>query len=235
MSDTPHLKDSTDPGAPDDAATDDELEAELARLRAAAERPAFSVRVLGGVLAVGGLVGFWAALRLLLDYLLTLEDPDAQLGCNLSVFIQCGAAMGSWQGSLLGFPNPVVGVAAFPVVVTIGVVVLAGFRPAPWFWRSLLAVSTVAIGFIGFAMWTSLYALNALCPWCMLVWAVMIPIYWLQLVHALQERILPAPDALRRLVVDHRWIGLAVIYAGVVVWIFAVMGSDLTTSIVDLF
>lgn len=190
-----------------------------------------STRVWAWTLLVGGLIGFYASLELTIERIRTLEDPNYVPSCNLSAWASCGPAMGSWQGSLLGFPNPLVGIGAFAVVVTTAVLVLSGARLPRWYRLCLLGASTVGIAFVGFAIWTSLYVLGALCPWCMVVWAVMIPIFWLQVVFALQEGDVPAPGGLRRAVVQNRWIGLALLYVAVLLWIMLEMGDVIIDSL----
>lgn len=187
-------------------------------------------RTLGWLLVVLGAIGLLASADLTVERYLTLVDPDHALSCTLSVFVDCGPAMGSWQGSLLGFPNPLLGIAGFSVVVTTGVVVLAGARLPRWYWLSLLAVTTVALALVVFLVWTSLYALVRLCPWCMVVWAVMLPLFWYQAVHAVQEGFLPASDGVRRTVVGNRHLFLAIGYVALIAWVFLVMGQYILTS-----
>ena len=198
-------------------------------LAADGPRP-LTARTLGWLLVVLGAVGFAGSAALSIERYLTLVDPGHVLSCSLNVFIDCGAAMGSWQGSLLGFPNPFLGVAAFPVVITTGVVVLTGARLPRWYWLALLATTTVALGLIVFLVWTSLYALVALCPYCMVVWAAMLPLFWYQVVHAVQEGYLPAGEGVRRTVVGNRHLFLAIGYVLLVVWVFLVMGPHILAS-----
>ena len=79
---------------------------------------------------------------------------------------------------MLGFPNPIIGVAAFPVVVTTGVAVLAGARLARWYWLGLQVGVTAALAFVAWLAFQSIYRIGALCPYCMVVWAVVIPMFW---------------------------------------------------------
>lgn len=195
-----------------------------------ANSASLSTRVWAWVMIVGGLIGGVASLELTVERIRTLEDPNYVPNCNISAWASCGPAMGSWQGSLLGFPNPIVGVGAFAILVTTAVLVLTGARLPRWYRLALLAATTVGIGFVVFAIWTSLYVLGALCPWCMVVWTVMIPIFWLQVVYSLQEGDVPAPAGLRRAVVQNRWIGVALLYIAVLLWIMLVMGDVIIAS-----
>ena len=86
-------------------------------------------------LLVGGLVGFVASAVLLIERIRLAEDSDYVPTCSINPVLSCGNVMESAQAALLGFPNPIIGVAAFPVVVTTGVALLAGWACllcAPW-------------------------------------------------------------------------------------------------------
>ena len=135
-------------------------------------------RALAIGLVVGGLIGFLASAVLLVERIRLAEDSDYVPTCSINPVLSCGNVMQSAQAALLGFPNPVIGVAAFPVVVTTGVALLAGARLAQWYWRGLQAGVTVAFAFICWLAVQSLYRIGALCPYCMVVWAVVIPLFF---------------------------------------------------------
>ncbi|HUH53977.1 MAG TPA: vitamin K epoxide reductase family protein [Microbacteriaceae bacterium] len=134
--------------------------------------------VFGVISILLGLIGWFASFELLTEYLKSLIEPDYTPNCNVSVLVTCGPNMGSWQGSVLGFSNTIIGVSAFVAPIIIGFSVLAGANFKPWFWR--LYVLGLAFGYI-FITWLSyqsIFALNTLCPWCMVVWLAMIPLWW---------------------------------------------------------
>lgn len=202
----------------DDDLTDDELLA--AELAATSVRDrSLGDRRFGWILVVFGLVGFAASLALSIEKVLKLEDPSHVASCSFNIFLDCSAAMGSWQGSLLGFPNPFIGVAAFPVVVTSGVVLLAGARLPAWYWRSLLGGTVAALGLVLFLVYTSVHELEKLCPYCMVVWFAVIPLFWYSLVYAVQGRMLGVSDTVRGFVVRNRFLLLLVLYLAVTAWV----------------
>ena len=135
-------------------------------------------RGLGIGLAIGGLVGLVASAMLLIERIRLAEDSGYVPSCSINPVLSCGNVMESAQASLLGFPNPVIGVAAFPVVMATGMALLAGGRLARWYWLGLQAGVTVAFALIGWLVFQSLYRIGALCPYCMVVWAVVIPLFW---------------------------------------------------------
>lgn len=128
---------------------------------------------------IAGAVGLFAAFELLTEFIKTLKDVDYVPNCSISVLVTCGPNMGSWQGSVFGFSNTILGIAAFTAPIFVGMALLAGARFAPWFWW--LYQTGLLFGF-GFVLWLahqSIFALGVLCPWCMVVWAVMIPLWWI--------------------------------------------------------
>ncbi|TPW74529.1 vitamin K epoxide reductase family protein [Schumannella soli] len=129
-------------------------------------------------LIVAGALGWWAAFNLTLDKIAVLEDPNAALSCNVSAFVQCGKNLDSWQGSVFGFPNPLLGLGGFVAPIAVGVALLAGARFARWFW---IAFNVGIVGALAFVIWLitqSFFSLGTLCPWCALVWSVTIPLFW---------------------------------------------------------
>lgn len=206
----------------DDDLTDEELLASEMAVPQAAPRT-LGDRRYGWVLLVFGLVGFAASLALSIEKILKLEDPDRVASCSFNIFLDCAAAMGSWQGSLLGFPNPFIGVAAFPVVVTSGVVLLAGARLPAWYWRSLLAGTVAALGLVVFLVYTSVAELGKLCPYCMVVWFAVIPLFWYSLVYTVQQGMLPVSQKVRDVVVRNRFLLLLALYLVITAWVVIAM------------
>ncbi|MBE9373207.1 vitamin K epoxide reductase family protein [Saccharopolyspora sp. HNM0983] len=147
--------------------------------------PAPVSRGLAWLYVLGGLIGLGASFALLLEKLEKLTDPGYVPTCSLNPIISCGSVMDSPQGALFGFPNPILGVAAFPVVVTAGVALLTGFRPPRWFWVGMQIGTTLALVFIHWLVVASLYDIGALCPYCMVVWVVTIPLFWYTTLHNL--------------------------------------------------
>ena len=83
--------------------------------------------------------------------------------------LSCGSVMTSPQASVFGFPNPVIGVVGFTVVLTTGVAILAGARLARWYWAGLQVGATAASVFVHWLVFQSLYRIGALCPDCLVV------------------------------------------------------------------
>ena len=155
-------------------------------------------RWLAILLVVTGAAGLTAALTLAIERIHLLENPDAGLGCDISPFVSCSGAMESWQGSLLGFPNPFIGLMAFPLVIVMGVLGLARVRMPRWVW------STFTVGVLGglvFALWLwqqSVFELGLVCPWCFLVYMTMSAMAPTFVTWAVGSGAMVAPAGLRR-------------------------------------
>ncbi|MFG2879802.1 vitamin K epoxide reductase family protein [Streptomyces sp. NPDC048337] len=130
------------------------------------------------LLLVGGLIGTLASGVLTHDRIRTLEDPLFTPGCNVNAVLSCGDVMTTWQGNLLGFPNMLLGVAGFAALSGLGIALVAGARFPRWLWRGLWAGIAAGFAFTVWLVGQCLYVIGALCPWCMVVWAVMIPLFW---------------------------------------------------------
>ncbi|MDQ1556092.1 MAG: hypothetical protein QOI02_1094 [Actinomycetota bacterium] len=148
-------------------------------------------------LIVGGAIAWFSAFQLTLDKFQVLADPNAVLGCNFSVIVQCGRNLSSAQGAAFGFPNPLLGLAGFVAPIAVGVGILAGARYARWFW---LAFNFGIAGALAFVIWLigqSIFVLGTLCPWCMVVWSVTIPMFLLVTLHNLRTGAIPARELAR--------------------------------------
>jgi len=149
------------------------------------------------LLIVTGAVGLLASLILSIDKVQQLQDKiagnESVFACDFSVWVSCSSVMASPQSAAFGFPNSFLGVIGFAVVLTLGVVWLAETGPARgWIWAGLQAGTVFGIAFVTWLQVQSIYKIGALCPYCMVVWAVMIPLFVGVTRHSLR---LIAPEA----------------------------------------
>jgi uncharacterized membrane protein len=154
-------------------------------------------RGLGISLIVGGVLGLLAATALVVEKIHKLEHPAAQLGCDISVLVGCSTSLDSRQGALLGIPNPMLGIVFWTAVTTVGVVILAVTLPR-WIWWALAAGMTGAFALVVWFIAQSIYVLGVLCPWCMLTWAVTIPLFLLVAGHVLRSGAIPLGPGVSR-------------------------------------
>jgi uncharacterized membrane protein len=170
-------------------------------------------RGLALLLAIGGAVGFAAAFVLILERIQLFRDPDYVPTCSFNPVLSCGSVMETWQAQAFGFSNPLIGVASFAAVTTIGVVLLTGAVVPRWFWLGLQAGALFGVGFVTWLAYQSIYSIEALCPYCMVVWAVMIPIFVYVTAHNVQAGHLPAPVRVRNALVRNKAIIVLVWFA----------------------
>lgn len=135
-------------------------------------------RGLGWVLLIGGGIGLLASFMLTIEYIHSLTEPDAQLLCDVNVFVTCQPAMNSSAGAILGFPNVILGLVSFTIAVVSGVVLLAGSALPRWYWIGLQVGLTFAIVFVHWLMVQSIFRIEALCLYCMAVWLVTAILFW---------------------------------------------------------
>ncbi len=150
------------------------------------------------LLLLTGALGLIASFVLAVEKYAVLADPAYVPTCSLNPVISCGTVMSSPQAELFGFPNPLLGVAGFSVLVTCGAVMMAGARLPTWFWWGLQIGVTAGVVLVHWLIYTSLYRLGALCPYCMVVWAVTIVAFWYVSLHNLRAVTAHRTDRLAR-------------------------------------
>lgn len=155
------------------------------------------------ILAFGGLIGFVASFILTIEKFALLKDPNFVPSCNISPLLSCGSVMKTQQASAFGFANSLIGVAGFAIVMTIGMMLLSGVfdrKAKRWFWLGLQAGAIFGVGFITWLQYQSIFTIGALCPYCMVVWAVTIPIFWYTTLYNLRTGVIATPSKLKGLV-----------------------------------
>lgn len=183
------------------------------------------------LLVVTGVLGELASFILSADkvQLLKAEIADKSYvpACDLSAWVSCSGVMASKQSEAFGFPNSFLGVLGFAVVLTLGVVALAGSPLPRWIWAGLQAGALFGIGFVTWLQSQSIYDINRLCPYCMVVWAAMIPLFVGVTAHSLQ---LFAPSsAITRFVSNWKVLIVALWYVAVIAAIWFQFGTRLFT------
>lgn len=130
------------------------------------------------MLIAAGAIGYICAFIIMFDKLKILDNPQYIPSCNLDPIISCGNIMQSNQANAFGFPNPFIGLGGFPVLIVVGLAMLAGATFKRWFWLTVNAGLLFAAGFVHWLFFESVYRIQALCPWCVIVWIVSITSFW---------------------------------------------------------
>ncbi|MEN4448702.1 vitamin K epoxide reductase family protein [Mycobacterium sp. SM3041] len=121
---------------------------------------------------LAGIIGEVAAFVLTVEKVRQLQNPSYVPSCSINPVLSCGSVMLTKQASLFGFPNPLLGIAAFSVVIVTGVLAVAGVRLPRWYWAGLAGGTLLGAVFVHWLIYQSLYEIGALCPYCMVVWVV---------------------------------------------------------------
>ena len=153
------------------------------------------------ILAIGGAIGVIASFELTYDKLKIAANPHYIPNCNFNPILSCSSVIKTWQASALGFPNSFMGLAGFSVVVTIGVALLVGMKANDlkrWFWWGLNIGSFLGVVLISWLQYQTIYRIHALCPWCMVVWAVTIPIFAYTTLYNLRNNFIPVSGKWKR-------------------------------------
>lgn len=121
------------------------------------------------VLLGAGIVGLAAAFILTVEKFHLLQDPSATLSCSVNIVLNCASVMQTWQASLFGFPNSLIGLMGYAVVITLAVAGLSGVK----FPKPFMFAAQIGFGFgLIFAYWLffqSVFVIQVLCPWCLFV------------------------------------------------------------------
>ena len=188
--------------------------------------------VYAGFLVLAGVLGWFFAFQLTLDKFAVLTDPDAQLSCNISVVVSCGKNLASWQGALFGFPNPLIGLAAWVAPVVVGLALLAGAKFDRWFRIAFNVGVLGAIALVVFLVYTSIFVLGTLCIWCMLTWVVTIPLFWLVTLNNLRDGTIPvAPRAREFFARLYEWVPALTIACYLIIGVLAQVRLDALNSL----
>jgi uncharacterized membrane protein len=183
-------------------------------------------------LIVFGVIGWIAAFTLTVEKFHLISNPDASLGCDFSLLVQCRANLDSWQGSLFGFPNPILGLAGWMAPIIVGAALLAGARFDRWF-RLLFTLGVLgAMALVVFLIYTSVFELGTLCPWCMVTWSVTIPAFVLVTLQSLRDGTIPLPKRGREIAdAAYGWVPIITLGLYLVVAVIAQLQLDVISNI----
>lgn len=129
-------------------------------------------RLSGIGLTAWAALGTAAAFALAVDKIKMLQDPDFVPSCNFNPVLSCGSVITTDQASAFGFPNPFLGIGGFAVVLTLGVLLTARVELPRWIIGGVATGALLGFAFVHWLAFESLYRIGALCPWCLVVWAV---------------------------------------------------------------
>ncbi len=128
-----------------------------------------SNRWIFGTMLAFGIVGLAASFVLAVEEFHLLQNPNAILTCSLNAVLNCADVMKTWQATVFGFPNMFIGLMAFPVVITVALLGLSGATLPRWFYLGANIGYLLGAIFAYWLFFNSVYAIEILCPWCLVV------------------------------------------------------------------
>jgi uncharacterized membrane protein len=172
---------------------------------------------------VFAVVGLFASFQLTVDKISLLSDPDFVPSCNINPVLSCGTIILTDQASLFGFPNPIIGLVGFSVIITLGVLMISKVMIPNWVWLGLNLGALAGMAFVIWLAYESLYVIGALCPWCMVAWLATIFIFWITTAeNAANGRFTRSgePGVISDVVSSLRWIWVALTFILILTLIF---------------
>lgn len=122
-----------------------------------------------GTMLVFGALGLIASFVLAIEEFHLLKNPNVSLSCSFNLVLNCSTVMKTWQASVFGFPNMFIGLMGYPIVITVAIVALAGATLPRWFWLAANCGYLLGAVFVYWLFFNSLYVIEVLCPWCLVV------------------------------------------------------------------
>jgi len=126
---------------------------------------------------VAAVLAFLAATQLTIEKIDLLKNPHYVPSCSINPFISCGPVMSSWQASVFGIPNSIIGMVGYGLVVLITFTSLFVRFPR-WYWAVYTVGVTLAMGFLVWLMTQSMLVIGALCLYCTGVWVCTLLLFW---------------------------------------------------------
>ncbi|GAA2712407.1 MULTISPECIES: vitamin K epoxide reductase family protein [Streptomyces] len=176
-------------------------------------------RAFAWLLVITGAAGLLASWVITIDKLKILEAKVAGTtftpGCSLNPIVSCGNIMESAQAKAFGFPNPMIGLVAYSVIIAVGMGLFAGARYRRWYWLGMEAGCLFGVGFVTWLQYQSLYVIGSLCLWCCLAWVATIVMFWYVTLQNIRHRFIRVPEGLRRGLLEFHWV-VPVLWIGVI-------------------
>ena len=130
------------------------------------------------LLIIGGLIGLIASLILTHDTYAISLNHNYVPSCNLNPIISCGNVINAPGDKILGLPYPFYGIGVFPVLITLGVAMLAGAKLKRWFWLTFQVLISLGVAGAYALLLKSMFKIHSLCPFCLTVDVVTTTLFW---------------------------------------------------------
>lgn len=151
----------------------------------------YSAKVLGSVLTVAALIGLAASFILTYDLIRLNQTPGYEPACSINPIINCVSVMETAEATVIGnVPNSLFGLIAFGMLLSFGFIVATGVILPRKIWQAAQFAALGGVLFAHFLMFSSVFALHTICPWCFVTWLVVIAIFWAITTHNAQHHLI---------------------------------------------
>lgn len=116
------------------------------------------------------LFGLWASFTIMVEKVASLSVEKFSPSCNINPFLSCSNVMDSPQASTFGFPNALLGIVGFSMLLAFGVIGALGVAyPKIVYWLANLGL-VFAAGFSLYLFTQTTYVIGSICLYCVCVW-----------------------------------------------------------------
>jgi uncharacterized membrane protein len=129
------------------------------------------------ILIVGSIIGLFASFILTVDTIIFIKNPNTNIPCNINPLVSCTNVASKWQSEIFGFPNALLGIVAFSMLLAIGIMLFSGGRAKKPLWLLVNLGTLAAMIFVLWFFFESVYSIGSLCIYCMITWAVTWPLF----------------------------------------------------------
>lgn len=140
-------------------------------------------KTLYATVTIAAIIGFLASFMQMIEKVTLLSNPQADLVCNINPIFSCTNILNAWQSSVFGFPNSLMCIAFFAIMLAVG---LVGWTGGTISKNLRLVFQGIALFFIGFGfwyLWQSIFVVGSLCIFCIFCYSGVLAISyaWLRI------------------------------------------------------
>lgn len=129
-----------------------------------------------GLVASASAVGLIASFLQLQDKLIHLKNPTANLACNISSVFNCSNVLDAWQSSFFGFPNSIMCIIFFAMMLGLALVGATGSSINKTLRLIMHFFAVFFLLFGAWYLWQSIYVIGTVCIYCMFCYAAVMAI-----------------------------------------------------------
>ena len=122
------------------------------------------------VLLLAGISGLAASFILTIDKFKILKDSGYTPSCNINETLNCKSVMLSKQAEAFGFPNSIIGIGTFSMMLVIAVLLFLHVALPKVFLQIATFGTLLAVIFCHWLAYETTFVIGALCPYCMVAW-----------------------------------------------------------------